>query len=439
MLGYHQEKMGVEVEQTSKLGWSRDTYQNTYAPALPKQAILGAHGYKLHETYDPEWRKVIVPFHFLQLVCPRAEQIITLVEGRENLVGATKYWKMVIQLRPIFFQAAAALYQVRPNSSLFCLPALSNPEVVQWMTTTFPVQLDLAHSLHGDAISLERIQNELLRQSLEQIRFQSSLQNDAIRALELRISQLTTTFNRRTVQWSPAKAVMLQQGQTVSSPVLLHAVARQLVFNEAAVTVASTEIPNDVLAAPFCERVGEDCEAEDTGMYFMEDQSLRGFLVPSPHNSSPRPRTKIDLVLPPMIAFRAPGDDLLPSEPIFGRDSVQWTEVFAKIKQTQPLWDVWRPSKTLDEMSVKDIWDCYNLGEAIYGKNGCQTGVKPPLRLVEQHFQSRWRKTSSARKSWQRFREIPEWIDGEIKRCGISVTDAIQELEAKRKLEGRLL
>jgi hypothetical protein len=53
--------------------------------------------------------------------------------------------------------------------------------------------------------------------------------------------------------------------------------------------------------------------------------------------------------------------------------------------------------KALDEMSVKDIWDCYNLGEAIYGKNGCQTGVKPPLRLVEQHFQSRWRKTSSVR------------------------------------------
>ncbi len=27
----------VEAEQTSKLGWSRDTYQNTYAPALPKK------------------------------------------------------------------------------------------------------------------------------------------------------------------------------------------------------------------------------------------------------------------------------------------------------------------------------------------------------------------------------------------------------------------
>ena len=48
------------------------------------------------------------------------------------------------------------------------------------MKTTFPVQLDLANALHGDAVSLERIQNELLRQSLEQIRFQSSAQNDAI-------------------------------------------------------------------------------------------------------------------------------------------------------------------------------------------------------------------------------------------------------------------
>lgn len=70
---------------------------------------------------------------------------------------------------------------------------------------------------------------------------------------------------------------------------------------------SSTEVPNDVLADPFCERVGENCEAEDTGMYFMEDQSLRGFVIPSPHNSSPRSRTKIDLVLPPLIAFRAPG------------------------------------------------------------------------------------------------------------------------------------
>jgi len=139
------------------------------------------------------------------------------------------------------------------------------------------------------------------------------------------------------------------------------------------------------------------------------------------------------------------------AEPIFGTDTVQWTDIFAKIKHTDALWDVWRPSKTLDEMSVKDIWDCYN---TVYSSEGHQTGLKPPLRLVEQHFQSRWRKTPSvsfpflfrllssitlqARKSWQRFCEIPEWIDAEVNRSGISVADTIQELEQKRKVEGKL-
>jgi len=94
------------------------------------------------------------------------------------------------------------------------------------------------------------------------------------------------------------------------------------------------------------------------------------------------------------------GEDLLPTEPIFGQDSVQWMEVFAKIKQTEPLWDVWCPSKSLDEMSVKYIWDCYNLGEAVYDSDGHQTGLKPPLRLVEQHFQSRWRQNASVGFSW---------------------------------------
>ncbi|EDR01578.1 uncharacterized protein LACBIDRAFT_310608 [Laccaria bicolor S238N-H82] len=81
MLGYHQEKMGVRSEETSKLGWSRDTYQNTYAPALPKSAILGAHGYKLHETYNPSWIQVEVPKPFLELVCPAAERNIESVKG----------------------------------------------------------------------------------------------------------------------------------------------------------------------------------------------------------------------------------------------------------------------------------------------------------------------------------------------------------------------
>jgi len=48
--------------------------------------------------------------------------------------------------------------------------------------------------------------------------------------------------------------------------------------------------------------------SEDTGMYEAPDNTLRGFVVPSPASAhTPRPRTQVDLVLPPMIAFCAPG------------------------------------------------------------------------------------------------------------------------------------
>lgn len=88
----------VDNAETAKLGWSRGTYMDTYAPALPKvvslfrsqntvflltnsQAILGTHGYKAHENYDPVWRHVRVPEAFLRLMCPEAEDILEKIEG----------------------------------------------------------------------------------------------------------------------------------------------------------------------------------------------------------------------------------------------------------------------------------------------------------------------------------------------------------------------
>jgi hypothetical protein len=58
------------------MGWIHgETYFDTYAPSLPKNAILGAHSYKVHEVYDPVWRHVHVPEQFLTLMCPMAEDI----------------------------------------------------------------------------------------------------------------------------------------------------------------------------------------------------------------------------------------------------------------------------------------------------------------------------------------------------------------------------
>jgi hypothetical protein len=155
LLGYKQEKMGyaallhahffligfdsVDKADTSKLGWVRGaTYFDTYAPALPKkvkhfcfagsaltsaQAILGAAGFKVEETYDPVWTRVHVPPRFLGLICPKAESIrdeiasscynyhspnslLIYFTDRANLSGAFNYWQMVIDLRPYAFQVS---------------------------------------------------------------------------------------------------------------------------------------------------------------------------------------------------------------------------------------------------------------------------------------------------------------------------------------------
>ena len=188
------------------------------------------------------------------------------------------------------------------------------------MNDTFPVQLELENALAGDPISLERIQNDVIRQSLEQIRQQSTLQRDSITTLKLQVTELATILKRRTSQWTPAKAHCTHPNSTTAAAAM-QVVARQLTFD--GIAHASGE-PSEssssssesvmapaaplMLAEPFDDSQHVERASEDTGMYFTEDESLRGFIVPSPRsNKSPRPRTAVDLVLPPLIAFRAPG------------------------------------------------------------------------------------------------------------------------------------
>lgn len=42
-------------------------------------------------------------------------------------------------------------------------------------------------------------------------------------------------------------------------------------------------------------------------------------------------------------------------------------------------------------MTILEVWECYNDGEPVFDVNGNQTGIKPPLRLVEQHWKAEWR------------------------------------------------
>jgi hypothetical protein len=139
------------------MGWIRgETYFDTYAPSFPKNAILGAHGYKALEVYDPVWRHVTLG-----------------ILGLPNLVGAANHWSLVMALCPYLFcvslsktpfgastyedylQCGAALFQKAPMSVLFKLPALANANVQNWMKNTFPSELPALQAAAGNPVDLQ--------------------------------------------------------------------------------------------------------------------------------------------------------------------------------------------------------------------------------------------------------------------------------------------
>ncbi|KAF8055687.1 hypothetical protein FPV67DRAFT_1741394 [Lyophyllum atratum] len=272
-LGYQQEKMG--------------------------QAILGAHSFKLHEEYKPVWRHVPVPVPFLNEVCTMAEANVTLVEGKQNLVGATNYWQMVITLRPYLFQCAAAIYQ----------------------SFQIPAQLAALNAATGDPVNLARIQNSILRQALEELRHFSNMQVQQSREQVNQLALLSTKIDRRTAQWTPPRAPFYQASSDHQSMTLMM-IARQLTFDEvppAQPLSISSSVAGQLASQPppllspgvLDSSVLVDVRtraSEDSGVYKAQDHSLRGFVAPSPRaDHVQRPRTEVDLVLPPLLAFYAPG------------------------------------------------------------------------------------------------------------------------------------
>ncbi|KAI0352138.1 hypothetical protein OH77DRAFT_1592366 [Trametes cingulata] len=449
--------MGVESTETARLGWARDTYTDVYAPSLPKKAILGCHGYKEQEAYAPTRCQIPVPPPFLARMCPMAEDIVDSVRGAANLVGTTNHWTMVIGLRPHLFLCAAALYQVAPSSPIFRLPALAHDDVRLWMTTEFPTQLTALEAAAGNPIGLERLQNTLLQQSLQHV--VSVLQQQSSNMTALR-----AFIDRRTAALSPPKRHIEKarpsnnhgiRSTDSTSAIARHAVALQFGHEplEGLVPISTTSTLSEafhlttVPSAEVDEQVQQLLDSDvfvdantrarqDTGVYEMEDNSLRAFVAPSP--ASPvlgRPRTQVDLILPPAQAFTQPGDPL--SLPHFGTGSVTWDQVFAAVQRGQEsfLWSVWQPARSLESSTVAELWEWYNTGEVVRDKDGIPIGMKPPLRLVEQRFLAAWR-PGNARKTWQRFREIPEWIEKAVREQHITPDDAIAQLEAKRHPDG---
>lgn len=64
--------------------------------------------------------------------------------------------------------------------------------------------------------------------------------------------------------------------------------------------------------------------------------------------------------------------------------------MFALVKWPELLWDCWPPSKSLDQYDLQELWACYSLGKPVFNVTQIQTGIKPPLQLMEEYFQSKW-------------------------------------------------
>ncbi|KAJ3527219.1 hypothetical protein NMY22_g9867 [Coprinellus aureogranulatus] len=210
LMPYIQRQFGVPADETSRMGWKRgQSFYDTYAPALPKQAILAAHGFSSSETYNPVWTHVDVPERFLAMVCPMAEGIVESVKGLPNMQGTTYFWEMVISLRPYIFQSAAAILKLCPGSRLFKLPALAHADVQTWMRTTFQEQLTLCQAQAGSIEALGQVQNALMAGSLAGGGPRSDLESQqwraALSANTMALLKLQAQFNRRTQWCSPTQ------------------------------------------------------------------------------------------------------------------------------------------------------------------------------------------------------------------------------------------
>ncbi|KAJ6524671.1 hypothetical protein B0H10DRAFT_1964876 [Mycena sp. CBHHK59/15] len=253
----------------------------------------------LAKLHDPEYL-ALIRTRGLPNKLPKAMQQQREEQCVKNLTGASNYWQMIIELRPYLFQCAASIFQVRLNSALFRLPALQQPDVRKWMKEVFPIELKRLQDSEKDPLDLSRIQNEALRLSLEEVRAQLERQNRALAEQSATLSQLLKTVDRRTAVLSPAKGYLggtgssQESGTSQSTP--LYDSENPFVIHTA---FSQPPAPRNPLVDP------ETRASEDTGVYELDGSgSLRAFVSPSPTRKDVRrPRTTVDLILPPREAF----------------------------------------------------------------------------------------------------------------------------------------
>ncbi|KAJ3717335.1 hypothetical protein C8R42DRAFT_644596 [Lentinula raphanica] len=100
----------------------------------------------------------------------------------------------------------------------------------------------------------------------------------------------------------------------------------------------TSHIPTTTTALP------AEHNTDDMDIYQLEDESYRPF---------------VDLKLPPVDVYTKPGGPIFLLPPYVGQKSIIWDDVFKQVQQPEQLWDLYKPTKTLDQWeSLSELWHC---------------------------------------------------------------------------------
>lgn len=271
------------------------------------------------------------------------------------------------------------------------------------MTTQYRSELAALRSAAGSPVDLQRVQDSLMRQSLEQMR--SALSD-------------TKTFMHAFAMKMECRTAVLSPTKNFSDDVhqrRLECSSRSVTqpqFGSSSATTLPLRIPSSLLSQ------AASGSQTSTGVYSVNTHSHSEAIIhPLTLNNPEEPQTSglIDLVLPPPLAFTEPSKqrfilfklfsyharyNLSDSPQLFwppelGQRAVSWDWVYALIRQPKLLWECWRPHALDSYASVEVQWIAYNTGESVVDDIGAPVGVKMPLRQVEQFFKHKWRDTTT--------------------------------------------
>ncbi|KAF8234981.1 hypothetical protein L208DRAFT_1376676 [Tricholoma matsutake] len=314
------EDMGVTMDQVDAVGhWAGNTQHEIYADKIPRNAVIALAGFYVGEAYRVPWAEVPVPDELQLKVFPFVEDALSHLQTRNSKInqGTVNFLELLQQLCPFFWRILACLHQEFQD----CL-ILNGLQVTHCAEARlFFEQWPAAHAAAEQAFEAD---HEIVAC------FQEETTQSAFMSISAQQKDLEQVVHTPVLGLQPTDLSLLIEHQTVHLPILV---------THAGGTFHVLPLSPPPLCTPF------------------------------------------DLILPPPIAFCAPGSASSAQYPVFNTGHCSWHAIFKLILQPDMLWDTWGPWSLGAYPDVKSLWETWDEGASIDG-----VGRGPPLQLVESEW-----------------------------------------------------